>query len=461
MADKTRNKSRSASLSQASSDSALSGTAGMAAASAANKSAGSSPSETEAALSLILKRLGALEEVKESIAQMTSDMKLMQLANEEYRRKHEEDIAKLTELLTESRRLHQADKREHLITKQALRASQQQNRRIEVQLNDIANRQRICNIRLDGKDEEQNENLRGHILEMAEAMGVANMKAHDIQAIYRLGKLKPTRAGVRQMPRTIMITFVNEKVRNNFYYARANLKHLQDYRGTFLNDDVTAMTRRQRDDYRAVAALARSDGREVRVHTDGLVIDNHKYLLTDPLSLPAKYGLEKAKTIEEGGEIYFASESSCLSNFAPAPIVEGDTVFATSEHYYQAAKCSHLNEPEKRAQIISAPTPLEAKKIADTVTETPEWRDMRMGVMERAICLKFDQNPTLATKLLATGDLRLNEATHNDFFGIGMTLLAKGIKEKSYRGANKLGEILANKRAGLRLAVAGDGATGN
>lgn len=450
MADKTRNRARAASLSQTSTAPSTGESAATAPAPAANKLAGDRPSDTESTLTLILKRMEAFEELKDSIAQLTSDLKTMQKTNDEFKTKHKEDIGKLTELLVESRRLHQAERREHMITKQTMIASQQINKRLEAQLNSIANQLKICNVRMDGKKEEQGENLKRHVLEMAGAMGVTGIKPNDIHSVYRLGKVKPVRAGDTQRPRTVMITFSNEKTRNNFFFVRANLKHLQDYRGTFLNDDVTPLTRRQRDDYRAVAALARLDGREVRVHTDGLVIDDRKYMLTEPTSLPDKYCIEKAKTIENGGEIYFASESSFLSNFAHAPIVDGNTVYATSEHYYQASKCAYLNAHEKRTQVISAPTPLEAKRIAETVPETPEWRKVQEKVMEEAINRKFDQNPDLADKLLSTGEMNLNEATHNVVFGIGVTLLAKEIKDKSYRGANKLGTILVKKRANIR-----------
>ena len=100
--------------------------------------------------------------------------------------------------------------------------------------------------------------------------------------------------------------------------------------------------------------------------------------------------------------------------------------------------------------MITAPTPLEAKRIADSIGETPEWRRIRDAVMESVISAKFDQNLTLAQELINTGDLPLNEATHNDHFGIGVTPLAREIKDKSYRGANVLGKMLVSKCASIK-----------
>ena len=76
-------------------------------------------------------------------------------------------------------------------------------------------------------------------------------------------------------------------------------------------------------------------------------------------------------------------------------------------------------------------------------------------IMERVVAAKFDQNSHLADLLLNTGDMTLNEATTNDHFGIGVTVMAREIRDKAYRGSNKLGLILMNKRASIRQDRAG------
>ena len=186
------------------------------------------------------------------------------------------------------------------------------------------------------------------------------------------------------------------------------------------------------------------------MHTDGVVLGGKKYLLTEPHTLPDRYSINKAKTFEYGGEIYFASEASFLSNFAPSPIVEGDIIYSSAEHMYQAYKCRQAQAFDKMKAVIAAPTPLEAKRIADSIQETPEWRKDRDTIMKKVVSDKFDQNPELRDLLLETGDKPLNEATHNDHFGIGVALMAREIRDKSYRGANVLGVLLVNKRTSIR-----------
>lgn len=418
---------------------------------------GGGDADIRVTLELILQRLDRLDKVEATLDTMSEKTELFRakhardvLTAEQCSNQQAADIAHLSGQLDESRRARAAETREHLITKKELANTKELNRRIMVQLNDLENKQRGCNVRLDGVDETDREDMRHIVMDMAVAMGVNVITLGDISAAYRVGKIPTTTQRThRQKMRTIMVTFTTMQKRNAFYFARTKLRNTEKYRKVFINDDVTQYTRKQRDDYKSVANVARDDGVEVRIHSDGILLNGNKFYMSEPHTLPAKYSLEAAKTIVVGGEIYFASEHSYLSNFASSPITEGDTVFATAEHMYQAYKCKQAGELNRMGLVISAPTPLEAKRLADLVQESPEWRASRDQIMAKVISLKFDQNPELATKLIKTGDMGLNEATHNSYFGIGVPLHAREIKEKSYRGENKLGRILADKRADI------------
>lgn len=370
--------------------------------------------------------------------------------NATFRADYDTDIARLTTLLEESRVAHECDKREHLVVKAQLSVMREVNTRLNTQLNDMENKLRIRNVRLDGKPEEMGEDLFRYVADIASRIGVSNMARGDLSAVYRVGARQHQDRHAHPRPRTIMVVFMTEFIRNKFFFARTKLKTVDSLRGVYLNDDVTAITRKQREDYRSVAVLARSLHADVRIHTDGIVLDGTKYRLTEQDSLPSKYSLARAKTVEEGGEIYFSSEHSFLSNFSPSPIIDCDTVFPTAEHMYQSLKCKHAGESLLYERVIAAPTPLEAKRLADGIRETPEWRTARDTVMARVVKEKFAQNTHLAVKLLKTGDIKLNEATRNDHYGIGVNLHAREIADKSYRGTNMLGVILMARRSELR-----------
>lgn len=390
--------------------------------------------DTDGVLSKLLAKMEVMERQNTTILE----------TEEKHRKDMVDEMSRITTFMDENRKAWNTHQRKLAITERQLATALEVNKRLEAKINTMDNRMRICNIRVDGKAEDENENLPGFVLDLARQIGVNHISPSDIVSSYRMGKRAQGRNGGRA--RTIMVTFLNERVRNQLYYARTNLRNLDRYRGIYLNDDVTQLTRKYRDEYRSVATLARSQGSLIRMHDDGVIIDEQKYLLGEAHLLPDHCSLAKARTVQINGEIYFASEHSFLSNFAPSPIFEDDVLYPTGEHLYQALKCSHANEPGKLGMVIAAPTPLAAKRIADSIKETPEWRNERDKIMKRVVELKFDQNPDLAELLRNTGNLPLNEATHNEHYGIGAAIHSKEVKDKSYRGGNKLGIMLMEKR---------------
>lgn len=358
----------------------------------------------------------------------------------------------------ESRRKGEEDRRNLQIAVHKMTLTEIANRRMANQINDMENRSRVCNIRIDGKPEDNTENLLRYVTDLASFLNPTEPEQSRILSVYRVGKKQGTEANQHRRgwavirPRTVLITFKSVYDRNMFYFARTKLKGSDQYKGIFLNDDVSPQTRKMRDDFRSVAVLARDSGREVRVHGDGVIIDGRKYKITEPETLPDQFSLAKAKTVEHGGELYFHSEHSFLSNFHPAPIVDGTATYPTAEHRFQAAKCAVAGDWARHKMVLQALTPLEAKRIADQIPETAEWRRTRDGVLETVIAEKFDQNPHLADLLVKTGDLPLNEATNNIYYGIGATLHSREIKDKGYKGLNKLGHILAAKRKDIKEA---------
>ena len=402
----------------------------------------------------ILDRLDSMDtgmmDLKVAITTVKGTVETIDTTNITFRGDYSADVARMTNLLEDAKTANELEKRQHLITKRELDSVRLRNGRLESMVNNMENKLRLGNIRIDGKVEEGGEDLRRFVSDLAVGMGVRNMAAEDILTVYRIGGKQQGRQG---RPRTIMVVFANTIMRNQFYYARTNLKKDDRMKRIYLNDDVTTLTKKQREDFRSVAELARARGAEVRIHSDGLIIDGKKFFHDDPQSLPDRYSLANAKTVEEGGELYFASEHSFLSNFSPSPITEGNTVYQTAEHMFQAHKCRHAVEPELMRRVIEAPTALDAKRIASAIQETTEWRQVRDVTMKKVIDEKFAQNRVLVDKLLETGDKRLNEATHNDYYGIGVPLHARQIKDKGYKGTNKLGLILMAKRDSIRSSI--------
>lgn len=136
----------------------------------------------------------------------------------------------------------------------------------------------------------------------------------------------------------------------------------------------------------------------------------------------------------------FMGKNRFLSNFWPGEVVYEKHRYPSVEHAYQAAKT--LDKAAQRA-IRFAEKPGQAKKLGKKVEMRPDWDQIKLQVMEDLTRQKYNRNPELKAKLLATGDADLQEGnTWNDTFW--------GINVKTGEGENNLGKILMKVRDELR-----------
>ncbi len=120
-----------------------------------------------------------------------------------------------------------------------------------------------------------------------------------------------------------------------------------------------------------------------------------------------------------------------FSNLAPYPIKLDDTLWKSSEHYYQFKKFEKT-DPKFAQKIKNAPTPKDAKKLSMENNNFPaNWNDVKVEVLKVAVRKKFESYHQLKKLLLSTGNEELIEANHDDYFwgegedGSGKTLWAK------------------------------------
>lgn len=93
--------------------------------------------------------------------------------------------------------------------------------------------------------------------------------------------------------------------------------------------------------------------------------------------------------------------------------------------------------------MIEAPTPDDAFDRGNERTHPlrEDWQDVKESVMRAGLTLKFNQNPDLKAKLLATGNRKIVEHTVNDsYWGDG----------GDGSGKNRLGFILMELREKFR-----------
>lgn len=129
-----------------------------------------------------------------------------------------------------------------------------------------------------------------------------------------------------------------------------------------------------------------------------------------------------------------------LSNFSSQSLQMKGKVWPTVEHYYQAQKFAGT-EPEE--EIRCRATPKEAKKMAHAHEQAvrPDWDNVKLAVMRKAVLRKFATHDGIRKRLIKTGEDDLVEDSQEDlFWGRGW----------DGSGQNMLGKILMEVRQVLR-----------
>ena len=140
-----------------------------------------------------------------------------------------------------------------------------------------------------------------------------------------------------------------------------------------------------------------------------------------------------------------------FSNMLPfdEPVVHEGITYLAPENFYQAQKFSEPGLKEFIASLSPWKAKTEARKHKSQIRS--DWNDAeRIKWMRHVIDLKFTAESSWGKKLLDTGDEEIIEWNNwgDDFFG-------KIIETQE--GKNHLGNILMQRRNGLRLWIMLDG----
>lgn len=133
----------------------------------------------------------------------------------------------------------------------------------------------------------------------------------------------------------------------------------------------------------------------------------------------------------------------CFSNFAAYPIMLGEKLWPTSEHYFQAQK---FEDTDHQEAIRADKSPMVAARLGRSRSKKlrADWESVKDSVMLDAVRAKFEQHDDARATLLGTGDALLVEHTENDrYWGDG----------GDGSGKNMLGQILMQVRDEIRRSL--------
>ncbi len=134
----------------------------------------------------------------------------------------------------------------------------------------------------------------------------------------------------------------------------------------------------------------------------------------------------------------FTGQYRFLSNFYLCRVRYMSIPYRSAEHAYQVSK---TNKSSERRAIRQVRTTAQAKKLGRQTTLRKDWDEVKVQMMQAIVKSKFEQNPELRRRLLATFDIQLVEGNswHDTFWGV-----CDG------EGENHLGRILMTVRGQLR-----------
>jgi ribA/ribD-fused uncharacterized protein len=112
----------------------------------------------------------------------------------------------------------------------------------------------------------------------------------------------------------------------------------------------------------------------------------------------------------------FTGDWAFLSNFYAWEADWNGIIFPTSEHAFQAAKCTNSQDMTK---IYKAKTPKKAKFFGRSVGIRADWDTFRVHAMKEILTSKFTMNKEHGIYLLSTSGANLVEGNywHDNFWG--------------------------------------------
>lgn len=109
-----------------------------------------------------------------------------------------------------------------------------------------------------------------------------------------------------------------------------------------------------------------------------------------------------------------------------------------------------LNSLEHSQSILRTDNPQEARYIGNKLPVKQVWDAQKDEKMYLVVLNKFSQNKELAIKLVATGNMKLYEATRCPYWASGLTLSSNEWAKGFIPGQTRLGDILMRVRDELR-----------
>ena len=322
------------------------------------------------------------------------------------------------------------------------------------QIINLESNSRKDNLLISGISENPGENIATKVkIFFKEVLKLDDGDSIQLAKVHRLGQAPFQSSKPATHPRTVIVKFHTNLDRDRVWRAswKINNKKYQ------VREDFPEAVLQNRRILLPYFKAARKDTQTQKSYLKGdtLILDGHKYTVEDVEKIPSRlrWTTKGERYIPESNATYFFGKQCYLSNFYPSPFTEGQTEYSCCEQYYLEKKCLNFNDDATASAIKMATTPEKMKALAKNIKGLDEklWKPHAKKTMEKAVFLKFSQNPKLKKQLLDSRGLLVEACKHDNVFSCGLSLADPSIKEQSkWTGTNWLGEILMQVRETLK-----------
>lgn len=128
----------------------------------------------------------------------------------------------------------------------------------------------------------------------------------------------------------------------------------------------------------------------------------------------------------------------------------GGEFFSSVEQYFQYCRAVDHGLTQLSKKIMCSNDPVVQKYFGGRADDSPGWLAKCEHVLYMGVYAKFSQSEELCSKLLATGNSKLFEATKDERFGCGLGLKSDKWSSPKLNGGNAQSAILMKVRDELK-----------
>jgi len=364
------------------------------------------------------------EELEDVIAQRGADGVTTESTNEKL-----DKIAESIEFLTQSvnevkeaLKIAQKEIQEVQAMKQDIEALKLQNQLLSEKLTAQEDYSRRNNAIVTGLEEKKGEDCRAVCTNFLKEF--FNMENVAIVRTHRLGPAS-------QAKRKMIIRFKNHEDKEKMMRGKKFLREKKA--NIYLEDDYAPETMRKRGSLLPVVKELRKVDPRAHLRGDKIFSNGRLYSHRHLHDLPIDPHI--ACTESKENVTAFSGTYSKLSNLYQHQFQLDERQWHSVEQYYQHQKAERAGDTENARKILTTSDPVEAMICGKSVNPGPSWEKEGPEAMKRAQLVKFSY-PPLRLALMNTKPI-IAEATHNEFWGIGMTRSNKDwCNPKLWRGKN-------------------------